>query len=114
MKRHRLDSTSLVAGMLFVLVAGTYLLSQRYDWSIDARWVLPLVLVGLGLAGLAGAVQSLTSSSRDRAPEDLAIRSTVDPDGSAAGDAEATEDTIGVAARTDVERGPTEADSSAS
>ena len=69
MKRHRLDSTSLVAGVLFALVAGAYLLAQHSHRAVDARWVLPLVLVGLGVAGLAGAVQSLTAGrTREPAP----------------------------------------------
>ncbi|MFZ0325521.1 MAG: hypothetical protein WAN48_15485 [Actinomycetes bacterium] len=59
MKRHAVDVTSLVTGVVFVLVALLYLTGPSQGWSVDGRWVLPLVLIGLGLAGLVGSVTAV-------------------------------------------------------
>lgn len=61
MRRHRLDMVSLVAGVLFVAFAVLFLL-DRLD-VVDAldddavAWVLPAVLVTLGLIGLASSLR---------------------------------------------------------
>jgi len=54
--RHDLDLTSLVAGLVFVALATVYLVGALADVSIDAAWVFPLALIGLGVAGLAGSL----------------------------------------------------------
>lgn len=56
MQRHDLDLTSLVAGLVFVAIAVAYLVGAFTDIHLDGAWVLPLGLVGLGAAGLAGSV----------------------------------------------------------
>ena len=56
MRRHELDLTSLLAGLVLLAFAGAYLLGQASGHPIDARWTLPLVLVALGLVGLASGV----------------------------------------------------------
>ena len=56
MRKHPFDLTSLLAGLVFVAVAAVYLLGQATGNSIDATWVLPVALVALGLAGLAGGI----------------------------------------------------------
>lgn len=58
MRRHELDLTSLVAGLVFVGIAVAYLIGAYTDVHIDAGWVLPIGLVGLGLAGLAGSLRA--------------------------------------------------------
>ena len=74
MNRHDLDLTSLVAGVIFVAVGGTFLLDLLIDMTLDPRWLAPLVLIGVGLAGLLSAVPMGRSM-------------TADPDGDATVDA---------------------------
>lgn len=54
MRRHDTDWTSLVAGVTFCLIALLALTGLTGDGI--AHWALPLVLIGLGLAGLAGTL----------------------------------------------------------
>ncbi len=56
MRRHPADLASLIAGLLLMAVGGAYLLSRVTNLYLDARWVAPVVLIGVGLAGLTGAV----------------------------------------------------------
>jgi hypothetical protein len=56
-RKHDLDWTSLVAGLVFVGLAAAYLVAAYADVTISAGWVLPLALIGLGLAGLAGSLR---------------------------------------------------------
>jgi hypothetical protein len=57
MRRHELDLISLVTGLVFVAIAATYLVGQYTDVDVSAGWVLPLGLIGLGLAGLTGSLR---------------------------------------------------------
>jgi hypothetical protein len=57
MRRHNLDVASLVTGLVFVAIAVVYLVSEYTDAHVSAGWVLPLGLIGLGLAGLAGSLR---------------------------------------------------------
>ena len=56
MRKHPIDLTSLLAGLVFVALASVYLLAAATGNHVDASWVLPLALVALGLAGLAGGI----------------------------------------------------------
>jgi hypothetical protein len=56
-RRHDLDVFSLVTGLVFVAVAAGHLLDESSQLDFDGRWVLPLVLVAVGVAGLAGLVR---------------------------------------------------------
>lgn len=74
MRKHPLDLFSLVSGLLFTGLAIAYIVGAYTDIRLDARLALPLTLVGLGLAGLAGAMvaqrrsdQRLTASGDDDA-----------------------------------------------
>ena len=58
MKRHELDWVSLIAGAVFLLVAVTHLVGAASGDDPDLRWLLPAMLVGVGLAGLTGALRS--------------------------------------------------------
>ncbi len=52
--RHRTDMVSLVSGVIFLGVVGTWLL-DRIDVLADLRgWVLPLLLIAAGVIGLVG------------------------------------------------------------
>lgn len=57
MRRHELDLVSLVAGLVFVAIAAVYLVAESAGRDVSAGWVLPLGLIGLGLAGLTGSVR---------------------------------------------------------
>jgi hypothetical protein len=57
MRKHELDLTSLVAGLVFVAIAVAYIVGEYSDVVVNAGWVLPLGLIGLGLAGLAGTLR---------------------------------------------------------
>lgn len=58
MERHDLDLTSLVAGLVFVAL-GIVLAVDGADWAdLDLRWMAPVLLLGLGAAGLAAALRS--------------------------------------------------------
>ena len=66
MNRHSLDPVSLVAGLVFAAVAAVYLVAELTDSDVDGRWVLPLALIGLGVGGVLGAVNSAARQRRDR------------------------------------------------
>jgi hypothetical protein len=68
-KRHDLDLTSLVAGVVFLAVGAAFLLDLLVDTSISPRWIAPLVLIGLGAAGLMSQVPVRRNQS-EAAPED--------------------------------------------
>jgi mannose/fructose/N-acetylgalactosamine-specific phosphotransferase system component IIC len=57
-RRHDLDWVSLIAGLVFTVLALGYLLVAVTDLSIDGRFVWPVVLVALGGAGVATAVKA--------------------------------------------------------
>jgi len=56
MKRHPIDTTSLVAGLLFLAVAGLAALRSLADLDLDGGLVVPIVLIAIGLIGLAAAL----------------------------------------------------------
>ena len=77
MKRHPFDLTSFVFGAVFAGAAAAYLLAAQLSWEVDERWVLPVVLIALGAAGIVGALAGLRSSTdagddpTETAPSDL-------------------------------------------
>ena len=85
MKRHELDWVSLIAGAVFLLVAVTHLIGAAAGDDPDLRWLLPAMLVGIGLAGLTGALRS----SRPRPEPAAAGPSVTAPSDDIAGDSPA-------------------------
>lgn len=65
MSRRRPDTGGVVAGVLFLLVGMLFLLDELDVWTIRLSYVLPLVLIGLGLALLLGW---LVTAASDRHP----------------------------------------------
>lgn len=65
MKRHELDLVSLIAGIVFLLVAAAYLLGAVVDYDLSLEWVVPALLIGVGAAGLAGSLRPVARESRD-------------------------------------------------
>lgn len=56
MKRHEPDWTSLISGVTFCAIAVAYLAGEVTHRSLEVRWVVPMLLIGLGIAGLAGTL----------------------------------------------------------
>ena len=57
MRRHDLDLFSLVTGLVFVGIALGHILDVGTDFDLDGQWIVPVVLVALGVAGLAGILR---------------------------------------------------------
>jgi len=53
--RHDTDVVSLVAGLLFLGIAGSWVLDRAALLPGSRGWLLPLVLVGAGVVGLFSA-----------------------------------------------------------
>ena len=58
MRRHSLDVISLVAGVLFVTLAVMFALDRVGAVTLDVTWIPAIVLVGLGLAGIASGLRA--------------------------------------------------------
>jgi hypothetical protein len=78
-KRHAADWTSFVAGLTFCGIAIAYLSSEVADRTLEVRWVVPIVLIGLGIAGLAGTlVRARTTPSSAQVPPSTTDDAEVD------------------------------------
>jgi uncharacterized integral membrane protein len=80
MKRHPFDVTSLISGLVFVIVAAVYLVAAANHQYIDGRWLLPLALIGLGVAGVAGAIAAATRQRAASPPTPVDDDAPVDGD----------------------------------
>ncbi len=69
MRRHELDLFSLVTGLVFVGIAFGHFLDVGSAFDLDGQWIVPVVLVALGVAGLAGILRP----KDDRAPDAPAV-----------------------------------------
>jgi hypothetical protein len=78
MKRHEPDWTSLIAGVTFCAIAVAYLGGEITHRSLELRWVLPMMLIGLGLAGLAGTLVRARRLSDSLTPEAVTPTDTAD------------------------------------
>ncbi|MFE3458775.1 hypothetical protein ACFXKD_14635 [Nocardiopsis aegyptia] len=56
MARRRTDWGSLVAAVLFLGLAVAFAVRGSGDWDFNVVWVLPVLAVGLGIAGVARAL----------------------------------------------------------
>jgi cytochrome c oxidase subunit IV len=63
-RKHPIDLFSLISGLLFTGFALAYIVGAYTDVRLDARLALPLALVGLGLAGLGGAMVAQRRADR--------------------------------------------------
>jgi hypothetical protein len=57
-RRHDLDLVSLICGIVFAVVAAAHLVAASTGEQVELVWLAPVLLVGLGVAGLAGALRS--------------------------------------------------------
>jgi hypothetical protein len=64
-RRHELDIASLIAGLVFVGISAAYLVGAFTDVHVSGAWILPLALIGLGAAGLAGTLRRGLRSDAD-------------------------------------------------
>ena len=69
MTRHRLDVFSLCAGMLFMALAIGFLLDGLDVWNADASWIVPVLLIVFGLAGVLTTVGRHTRPHSPVPPE---------------------------------------------
>jgi len=68
MAKRRTDWGSLVAGLLFLALAVAFVVRGTGDWEFNVVWVLPVLVAGLVVAGVARA---LTRRARkEAAPSD--------------------------------------------
>jgi hypothetical protein len=51
----RLDSTGIVAGLIFIAIGGAVMLDRLDIWTVDMKLVWPAVLIALGLVVLGRA-----------------------------------------------------------
>ena len=58
MWRHERDAVSLMAGLLLVLLAALFLVSDTTGLDVDGRWVAPVLLITVGGAGLLSTLRS--------------------------------------------------------
>lgn len=63
MRRHEVDLFSLVTGLVFTVIACVYLTAAASDRHVGGSWVLPVVLVTVGIASLAGLLRGRTPDS---------------------------------------------------
>jgi uncharacterized integral membrane protein len=69
-RRHDLDWVSLIAGIVFLLLAVGYAVGGVTDLELDGRIVWPVVLVALGAGGIATAVSANAREERAFADRD--------------------------------------------
>jgi type IV secretory pathway VirB2 component (pilin) len=59
MSSRRVDSPALIFGVVFVVIAGWWLLDRLVDWHLAyAGWIVAGALILLGAAGIARAFRS--------------------------------------------------------
>jgi hypothetical protein len=56
-RRHETDAVSLIAGLLFLVVAGVHIVARSTETDLNLRWMVPAVLVLLGALGLLSAIR---------------------------------------------------------
>ena len=80
MRRHETDLVSFTAGLLFSAVGLAYLLPEVSDIEIETPWVVPTLLIGLGVCGLLSALTFRPEKSRPAADSGAEPRQYVDYD----------------------------------
>ncbi|MET7305022.1 hypothetical protein [Embleya sp. NPDC005575] len=67
LNRYRFDPMALIAGTVFAGIAIAYLLRASGTLTVRPEWVLATAAIGVGLAGLAGALWAMLPA-RESAP----------------------------------------------
>lgn len=63
-QRHDRDAVSLMGGLLLVVLAVGFLVTDTTGLEVSARWVAPAVLVLVGAAGLLASLRAGSPSER--------------------------------------------------
>lgn len=53
----RMDRTALVAGVLFTVLGVVFWIDAGTDIEVEMRFIWPILLIGLGLAGLVSSAR---------------------------------------------------------
>lgn len=61
------DWAAFVAGLLFVVLGGMFVVSGTSEWGVTATWLLPVLAVGLGIVAITRALTR--SRGRDHDPQ---------------------------------------------
>lgn len=64
-KDRSFDLLSFVFGLLFVGAAAAHFLDDRLAFSLDTRWIWPVLLIVAGVAVLAGAIRATSDRGGD-------------------------------------------------
>ena len=88
MRKHAFDPASFILGLVLAGVAIAYLIAEAQDRTVDGAWVLPLTLIGLGVAAVAAGLNRALRRDSDPVPAadaDLEVDETaaVDPEAEA-------------------------------
>ncbi|HEX9682629.1 MAG TPA: hypothetical protein VGA13_06075 [Acidimicrobiales bacterium] len=51
------DRMALVTGFVFTIIGAAYLADEVGAFAVEARWVWPVLLIGLGFAGLVSGAR---------------------------------------------------------
>jgi hypothetical protein len=81
-RRHSADPVALLAGVVFVVVGAAYLSGALTDSDVQARWILPGVLIALGLGGLLATLLNMARQRRQgpgEAGDETAVSSHLGP-----------------------------------
>lgn len=65
MKRHPFDVVAMVWGALFLAAAVGVVLDEVVGLTVQLRWLIPVGLIVVGVAGVLTAITSRGSQSRD-------------------------------------------------
>lgn len=76
MRRHDPDYFSLAGGLLFTILGIVFVTAALTDWSLDGRWLAPIMLIALGIGGITA---SLAASRRQREQIEAVPVETADP-----------------------------------
>lgn len=59
MSARRVDSSALIFGIVFLAIAGWWLLDRLINWHLaNAGWIVAAALITVGVAGIARAFRS--------------------------------------------------------
>jgi hypothetical protein len=72
-RKHSFDLVSFIAGLLFIGLAVAYVVGAYTDIRLDPRLVFPVLLVGLGVAGLTASLLAQRRSDRALAAHESVI-----------------------------------------
>lgn len=79
MRRHPFDAASFVLGLVVAGAAVVYLVAEVTDRPVDGSWVLPVALIGLGLAAVVAGISRAVRREPDVDPASTDSEDTPSP-----------------------------------